>query len=138
MGARGRNSFAPLAAVVDSAKRPEPPDGLPEEAAAEWRRVVNGLPADWFSAETLAILEHRCRHLIWMQVTAEQIDQLSKAKKFDHKTYDQFMRQAALQARTLLAFDTAMRLTQQSSYDKGKRKGKARSAKSDPWQQAAE
>jgi hypothetical protein len=52
MGARGPQSSAALAIVpvaeLRGDARPEPPADLTEEQAAEWRAVVERLPADWF------------------------------------------------------------------------------------------
>jgi hypothetical protein len=139
MGARGRNSSIELIASLDAAKRPEPPPTLNEEAAEEWRSVVAGLPPDWFSSENLAMLEQRCNHVVWMRTTAALTNSTVKGKKFKPEVFAGLMRLATLQARTLLQLDAAMRLTQQSSYDKSKRKGTgARNPKATPWKDAAE
>ena len=138
MGARGRNSSLGLIANLDAAKRPDPPPTLGEEAAQEWRSVVAGLPPDWFSPENFAMLEQRCNHVVWMRTTAALTNEAVKGK-IKPEVFAGLMRLATLQARTLLQLDAAMRLTQQSSHDKKKRKGTAeRSAKNIPWQEAAE
>jgi hypothetical protein len=55
MGIRGPKSAGDLAtptvADLRGDARPEPPADLTEEQAAEWRAVVERLPADWFPRE---------------------------------------------------------------------------------------
>lgn len=147
MGARGKTAgVALLVESLDAAKRPDPPDTLNEEEATEWRRVVGGMPPNWFAPETLALLEQRCHHVIWARTTAalvsgllEQLQRKQNKTVDDIKAYESLLRQASSQARTLLQLDTAMRLTQQSTYEKNKRKGTGanRSAKIDPWSDEA-
>src|SRR5262249_15425365 len=132
---RGRKEQI-IPAAIEAAKRPEPPDHLDTAAADEWRKVVNRMPPDWFPDETHAMLEQRCRHVIWMRKTAEQLDIMTRAKKLDIQQYNFLLRLAASQSRTLINMDTNMRLTQQTTHDKAKRKG-ATKAKYIPWQEAA-
>jgi hypothetical protein len=77
MGSRGRKSGAELTLVARAedvlvARRPDPPDHLSDEAAAEWRDVVNSLSADHFSRASHPLLEAYCRHA----VAARRIDQM--------------------------------------------------------------
>jgi phage terminase small subunit len=133
MNKRGRIAQAAIDAPrINGIKRPEPPAHLEPDAADEWRKVVNRMPADWFPDETHAILEQRCRHVIWMRATADQIDEMTHSKNFDIKEYNFLLRLAASQSRTLINMDTNMRLTQQTTHDKSKRKGAAK-AKGAPW-----
>jgi phage terminase small subunit len=79
MGARGRKSKAELTLVRNRAevlvlRRPEAPDDLSDEAAAEWREVVASCDADHFSRATYSILAAYCRHA----VATRRIDQLIK------------------------------------------------------------
>src|SRR4249919_3863804 len=67
MGARGRKSSAELTLVqraeeVLVVRRPNPPDCLSDDAAAEWREVVNTFAADHFPRATYPILEAYCCH----------------------------------------------------------------------------
>lgn len=39
-------------------QRPEPPEGLSPEEAAEWRAIVARMPSDWFTRETHGLLEN--------------------------------------------------------------------------------
>ena len=79
MGARGRKSSAELTLAARAegvlvARRPDPPDHLSDEAATEWREIVNSLPADHFSRATHPMLEAYCRHA----VQARQIDRMQQ------------------------------------------------------------
>jgi phage terminase small subunit len=77
MGSRGRKSGAELTLVARAeevlvARRPDPPDHLSDEAAAEWRDVVNSLSAEHFSRASHPLLVAFCRHA----VAARRIDQM--------------------------------------------------------------
>jgi hypothetical protein len=107
---------------INAHRRPKAPGTLDDEGIAEWNRVVSKMPPEWFPPETLSILEDRCQHVTWMKQTAAQINTLRKKKQFDYDNYRRLMILAMAQSRTLVLLDTKMRLTQQSSYDKSKRK----------------
>jgi len=64
MGARGRKSSAELTVVpsVLVIRRPEPPACLTDEAAAEWRAVVDTFAADHFNRGLQPVLEGYCEH----------------------------------------------------------------------------
>jgi hypothetical protein len=55
-------SNGPTPIYLHSNARPEPPEDLTEEQAAEWSAVVDRLPADWFPRETHGLLARYCRH----------------------------------------------------------------------------
>lgn len=61
MGARGRKSLAGLAVVVPmSDDRLSPPPHLTEGQAAEWRAIVDSLPADYFRPGDVPLLAAYC------------------------------------------------------------------------------
>jgi hypothetical protein len=69
MKQRGRKSAASLAVPriagpVDRIERPDAPYNLSDLAAAEWRAIVNRLPADYFPRETWPMLAQLCRHIV--------------------------------------------------------------------------
>jgi hypothetical protein len=77
VGVRGRKSSAELTLIQRAeeilvVRRPDPPDYLGEEAAAEWRAIVNSMPADHFNRAVQPILEAYCGHA----VAVRRIDQL--------------------------------------------------------------
>ena len=139
MGSRGRTSGKALEIAVigprgiETVRRPDPPESLADEAAAEWRRVVNGMAADHFPVETHALLEARCRHVVWFRRLSQAIDAEEKSDDFDVKRYRDLLRSAAEQSHTIAILDTKMRLSQQTTHDRRERKP---SAVKRPWQTA--
>lgn len=58
---RGRKSTAEMLTVVPiSGQRLEPPEHLTEEQAAEWRAIVDSLPADYFRPGDVPLLAAYC------------------------------------------------------------------------------
>lgn len=75
MQKRGRKSAASLAVVAGFApRRPDPPGDLTTEQAEVWRAVVARLPADWFPAETHALLAVYCRHAVTLRMLSVELD----------------------------------------------------------------
>ena len=75
---RGRKSAGALTLTVvtgdvEVVRRPEPPTELTREQAAEWRAVVDRLPADWFARETHGLLVQYCRHVVAARRVAELV-----------------------------------------------------------------
>jgi hypothetical protein len=135
MEGRGRKSAASLAVItgggVETIRRPEPPDDLTDEQAAEWRAVVNRLPADWFPRETFPMLAQYCRHVVSARRVAQLIEAEETSKSFDVDAYDKLLKLQEREGRALSSLATRMRMTQQATYDKTKKKpsrGKA------PWE----
>lgn len=118
MGDRGRQGVAELSvARIHALRRPEPPDSLSREAAIEWDRIVGRLPADWFPAETLAILEtyvnQVCLH--------RRLTEMTQRSDANVKLLAREMIDCSTQI-GLLA--TKMRITQQATLDRKKSKNK--------------
>jgi hypothetical protein len=136
MAARGRKSASSLmvaqAAPVHAIQRPDPPDELTEEQARVWYAVTESLPAEWFGRETHDILAQYCRHVVAARRVAQLIAQLELAEAFDIGEYDTLLKMQEREGRALSSLATRMRLTQQTTYDKSKAKG--RSATRKPWE----
>ena len=49
---------------VEVVKRVRPPMELTDKQAAEFQRVINAMPADWFCPGNIAMLCQYCRHVI--------------------------------------------------------------------------
>ena len=151
MANRGRKSADELAALhsatVDPALRAEPPIDLTAEEAREWVKVVNRMPADWFPAETLPMLAQYCRHVVGCRRIAYLIQDLSTFNEtcgaydidgdaiFDAEgnpirlrcaypveEYDRLLRMQDREGRALTSLATKMRMTQQTTYDKSRKK----------------
>jgi phage terminase small subunit len=96
MGSRGRKSGAELTLVaraedVLGARRPDPPDHLSDEAAVEWREIVNSLPADHFSRATHPMLEAYCRHAVATRVIDRLIQELDEREGATLSDYDRLL-----------------------------------------------
>jgi hypothetical protein len=137
MTQRGRKSAKLLTVIgphgVEPVRRPEPPACLNVECADEWRAVVGAMAADYFRPETLALLEQRCRHVVWARRLAQLIEAEELKETFDDSRYRGLLRVAALQSHAIAAIDTKLRLTQESVYDRSDPKP---SAKKRPWEAA--
>lgn len=130
MAKRGRKSKAELqavarTAVVETLERPAPPDDLTDEQAEAWRGVVEPLPAEWFPPETLGLLAQYCRHLVAARRVADMVADYEKTKpsQFDIETYDRLLKMQEREGRALSSLATRMRLTQQTRYDKSRKRG---------------
>lgn len=137
MGSRGRVSSASLAVVgIDGAlsvPRPAAPADLSEEQRAEWAAVVNRMPADWFGAETLPLLAQYCRHVVAARRISHLIGEAETGEQIDLNEYDRLLKMQEREGRAMSSLATRMRLTQQATYDRTKRKPTMRSR---PWESA--
>ena len=139
MEGRGRKSAASLAVIsgkgIETVRRPDAPDELTEEQAAEWKAVVNRLPADWFPRETFPMLAQYCRHVISARRVSEMIrgledliinngdgDTPGVAALKAAETLDRLLKMQEREGRALSSLATRMRITQQATYDKSKKK----------------
>lgn len=150
MGTRGRTSAAALSVIsgggIETIRRPEPPQELTDEEAVEWRAIVNRLPADWFPAETLPMLSQYCRHTVAARRVATMIEQLdglmadeikggAKAAEVvlsSAKTVDRLLKMQERESRCIASLATKMRISQQTTYDKSRKKGTIGPKK--PWE----
>lgn len=137
MRQRGRKSAVSLSVstgVVTVSPRPDPPRELTAEQAGEWRAVVDRLPADWFPRETHGLLVQYCRHIVAARRVAQLIEALetSSENEFDIERYDELLKMQEREGRALSSLATRMRLTQQTTYDKQKRKGSVGTKR--PWE----
>jgi len=89
------------------------------------------MPADWFGAETYPLLVQYCRHVVSSDRVAQLIAAAEAGDQFDVREYDQLLKMQEREGRAMSALATRMRLTQQTTYDKSKRKP---SAAKRPWE----
>lgn len=129
MGTRGRKSAAALAIVspVEVVPRPGAPAELNDEQAAEWKAVVERMPADWFGRETHALLVQYCRHVVAARRIAQIIEAMenleaAEQRPFVLEDYDRALKMQEREGRAISSLATRMRITQQTSYDKSKKK----------------
>lgn len=122
--------FAGVTCVV----RPAAPRELSPEAAAEWRAVVEALPADWFNAGSVPLLTQYCRHV----VTGRRVGQLIRALDLaegglDLTQYDKLLKMQERESRAISSLATRMRITQQATFSHRRTKPH-RSAGPRPWE----
>ncbi len=126
MGTRGRTSAASLQVVTPTGlhviERPRPPADLTDEQADEWRAVANSLPADWFGRETLPMLAQYCRHVVASKRVAALVAQCEAGDELDLRDYDRLLKMQEREGRAITSLATKMRISQQSTYDKSKKK----------------
>jgi hypothetical protein len=136
MEQRGRKSSAALTLIgpegIATIGRPEPDATLTEEQAHEWRDIVNRLPAEWFPRETWGLLAAYCRHLVSSRRVAALIQEAESAEQLNIDDYDKLLKMQEREGRALSSLATRMRISQQSTLDREKRKP-ARLANK-PWQ----
>ena len=127
MGARGKKSAADLAVVTADSKitavsRPGPPEELTEEQATEWLIVTNSLPPEWFPPCTLQLLISYCKHVVANRRVGKLIAQVEIGKTVDVNAYDQLLKMQDRETRQISSLATRMRLTQQSTIDRERKK----------------
>lgn len=126
MGQRGRKSSASLATMavssVQAIERPDAPYDLTDEQSAEWWAIVNRLPADWFPRETHGILAQYCRHVVTARRVAQIVAAIEKEKDFDVVAYDRALKMQEREGRAIASLATKMRISQQTTYDKTRKK----------------
>lgn len=103
-------------------ERPRPPADLTDEQADEWRAVANSLPADWFGRETLPMLAQYCRHVVASKRVAALVAQCEAGDELDLRNYDRLLKMQEREGRAITSLATKMRISQQSTYDKSKKK----------------
>src|SRR6476619_3252550 len=117
MGTRGRKSMAELMVPENPAeiiRRPEPPCDLTEEQGAEWRAIVNTMPADHFMRGNYPLLVQFCRHVVAGRRIAQLIERVANEKVLDLKELSALLQLQAAESASITRLSRSMRLTQQS------------------------
>lgn len=140
MAKRGRQSSASMeiaSTVQVLGQRPPAPLSLNERATDEWNRVVNRMPSDWFTDETLTHLQMYCEHVAEgeaLQIMIERVRPTAMVDDESYKRYRDLLRDKELQTRAVLSCATKMRMTHQSSYtDKASGTAKRDTTTMKPW-----
>lgn len=121
MRQRGRKSAAALRLVAsnDDADRPVGPRSLTSEQLVIWDATVAALPSDWFSPENLPLLEQYC---VLIDRT-RAVNKKMNTEKIGTQLYFRLLSLEQKFARSIAMLATKMRIAQQSTYDKSRRKG---------------
>jgi hypothetical protein len=80
------------------------------------------LPADWFGRETEALLTQYCRHIVASRRVAQLVAKAEADVECDLKDYDRLLKMQEREGRAITSLATKMRISQQSTYDKSKKK----------------
>lgn len=137
MNTTGRKSSAALEIVqhmgenqLSVIKRPQSPNELTSDESVEWDRVVGSMPAEWFKPETHAMLTQYCRHVIGARKISQFIEN-EESGPIDMKELERLYRMRERESRAASMLATRMRITQQTYYDKQKRRN---SGTEKPWE----
>lgn len=126
MGSRGRASSAALAlsspSPIEVVERQRPPHDLTDEEVEVWAAVVGAEPAEWFTPSTAPLLAQYCRHVVHAKRVAELIERATSDPDLPIELYERLLKMQARESNTVAMLATKMRLAQQSTYDKSKRK----------------
>ena len=129
MKQRGRKSAGDLSAVTNIPERPKPPRDLTKAQAKIWNRVVKAMPVEWFGEETHDLLTQYCRHVVDADKVAKRIDDLPDDVVVT--TLNKLLKMQERESRGLSSLATRMRISQQSTLDREKRKTSTPAEK--PW-----
>lgn len=115
MRTRGRPSAEARAARA-LVERPEPPTHFSEEEREVWTTTTNGLPADWFTPESLPLLEAYCRHHISARNFSKMLEDVRQKPDYKRKIVDLGKLAAMVVRETQLVatLATKMRLSQRA------------------------
>jgi uncharacterized damage-inducible protein DinB len=143
MAKRGRTSAAAIEIAphaIQAMHRPQAAHDLTDEETEVWFSVVNRLPADWFPDETLPLLRQYCRHAVqarriaeWIEKATSDLNPKTKQPTLTVKDYDRLLKMQERESRALASLATKMRISQQTTYDKSRKKGTETGARK-PWE----
>ena len=141
MKQRGRPSYAALAIAADPQpveliRRQVAPIDLTVEEVEVWDRIVENMPADWFSPPTVPLLSQYCRHVVACRRVGELIKRrLENEDDFEVGEYDLLLRMQARESQTIKALAASMRIAQQSTINHSANKiTKAAKSARKPWE----
>lgn len=123
---RGRKNPADLNVVsigIVPELRPEPPADLNELEQAEWRNIVDRMPADWFPQETWPILRQLCVHIRLAAMLQGELRLFPPGLFEDGVRFGQFdsvCRAHERESRAIATLSTKLRLTPHSRHDRQK------------------
>lgn len=109
--------------MAERVELPVIPAHLTDDEAEVWRAVVNDMGAEWFRPSNLELLPAYCAHVVSLRHIRGMIGQLLEGEEgFDLRDYDRLLKMQKRETEGIASLATKMRLSQQSTYDKSKRK----------------
>ena len=133
----GRASTAELSTVsiatIETTDRPDPPTELTQEQSRIWVATVSRLPSDWFPKETHELLAQYCCYVVSAKRLSSLIseEEAKDSEEFDPRGVDLLLKMREREVRSMSSLATRMRITQQTTNDKSKKKG---SSLPKPWE----
>jgi hypothetical protein len=109
--------FDPIETQDRKRLRVPPPKSLNKDEVAEWFRIVNTAPADWFSDSNTGSLEQYCRHVVQARRVAKMIEAHTAKPEYNQVTYFNLLSRQLGESKMIVRLMTAMRLTHQSSME---------------------
>jgi hypothetical protein len=97
--------------------RVQPPKSLNKDEVAEWFKIVNTAPADWFSDSNTGSLEQYCRHVVQARRVAKMIEAHTVKPDYNQVTYFNLLSRQLGELKMIVRLMTAMRLTHQASME---------------------
>ena len=128
MGRFGPKSAAEWDGPIMPGARPEPPEDLEPEEAAEWLAITRQLPSDWFTSETVPLLRELCRHIVYARGLAKDITRLKRKlspDEADRKELRALLDAHGSQSSHIATLSTRLKLTKQSRYARADAAGSA-------------
>jgi hypothetical protein len=95
-------------------QRPDAPYELGDEAADEWRAIVNTMPADHFMRGNYPMLVQLCRHIVSARRVAKLTEQVVREKTLDRKELGGLLQLQATESASIMRLSRSMRLSQQA------------------------
>ncbi len=127
---------APDAGAIQVLERQPPPERLSASERAAWAEVVDGMPAEWFSGPSIALLEQYCGHVAsarriaaWIAL-AESEGLGGGGASLDE--YERLLRLRERETRAVASLATKMRISQQATINQRGNPAVARGSK--PWE----
>jgi hypothetical protein len=119
---RGRASAASLAVVQGQGDRPPPPEGLTPEQRKLWVEITESMEPGWFRPETQPLLEVMVQYVARQRIVARELNEMEDSPGFNRNQWLHLLSHDMALTKAIADLSTKMRLTQQSTYDKSKRK----------------
>jgi len=100
-------------------QRPDVPYDLDDEAAVEWRRIVNCMPASHFIPANYHMLGLLCRHIVEARRVSRLIRNYCNRKDPGNvKIYLDLCRQQTIESTSIQKYSRSCRITHQSTLNK--------------------
>ena len=121
MGARGRKSKADIALIADDVEiehRVSPPADLNNEQKVEWLRVVNSMPAEFFTEKNRPLLESHCRHRVALRHVGALIDEAENSEDFNLPSYDRLLKMQERESRCIAMLSVRLGFAKTTAHEK--------------------